>query len=115
MSAPKEEERKKQHTTRQKESWKRKLDELTAQEWEELRKWNDDWQRAYRERNLKRLDEQRNRFVEQQINGNVEWQRQHSTSIPVKPTVTDAQAVPNTNMVPHKEIEIDDNILVPSK
>ena len=29
--------------------------------------------------------------------------------------MTDAQAVPNTNMVPHKEIEIDDNISVPSK
>ena len=27
--------------------------------------------------------------------------------------MTDAQAVPNTNMVPHKEIEIDDNISVP--
>ena len=30
-----------------------------------------------------------------------------------KQTVTDAQEVPNTNMVPHKEIEIDNNILVP--
>ena len=29
--------------------------------------------------------------------------------------MTDAQVVPNTNMVPHKEIEIDDNISVPSK
>jgi len=38
MSAAKEEERKKQHIARQKESRKRKLDELTAQEREELRK-----------------------------------------------------------------------------
>jgi len=29
--------------------------------------------------------------------------------------VTDAQAIPNTNMVPHKEIEIDNNISVPSE
>ena len=29
--------------------------------------------------------------------------------------MTDAQAVPNTNMVPHKEIEIDKNIPVPSE
>ena len=27
--------------------------------------------------------------------------------------MTDAQVVPNTNMVPHKDIEIDNNILVP--
>ena len=88
---------------------------MTTQEREELRKWNVDQQRAYRERNLKWLDEQRNQFAEQQINQNVERQRQHSTSIPVKPIVIDAQAVPNTNMVPHKEIEIDDNISVPSE
>ena len=29
--------------------------------------------------------------------------------------MTDSQVIPNTNMVPHKEIEIDDNILVPSE
>ena len=29
--------------------------------------------------------------------------------------MTDAQAIPNTNMVPHKEIEIDDNISVTSE
>ena len=29
--------------------------------------------------------------------------------------MTDAQAIPNTNMVPHKEIEIDNNISVPSE
>ena len=64
---------------------------------------------------MKRLGEQRNKFTEQQINQNVERQRQHSTSIQVKPTAIDAQVVPNTNMVPHKEIEIDDNISVPSE
>ena len=61
------------------------------------------------------MDEQRNRFAEQQINQIVERQKQHSTSVPVKLTVIDAQAIPNTNMVPHKEIEIDDNISVPSE
>ena len=61
------------------------------------------------------MEEQRNRFEKRQINQTVEQQRQHSTSIPVKPTLTNAQAVPNTNMVPHKEIEIDDNISVPSE
>ena len=62
---------------------------------------------------MKRLDEQRNRFAEQQINQTGERQRQHSTSVPGKLTMRDAQVIPNTNMVPHKEIEIDDNISVP--
>ena len=64
---------------------------------------------------MKQLDEQGNKFTEQQKNQNVERQRQHSTSIQVKPTTTHAQVVPNTNMVPHKEIEIDNNISVPSE
>ena len=72
------------------------------------------------------MEEQRNQFVGQQRNLNVEYHRQYSTNIPVEQTVRDAQcvmvrdqhvddmvqfqAVPITNMVRDKEIEIDDNI-----
>ena len=50
---------------RQKKYRKTKLTELTAEEQEEQRKQNLDRQRAYRERKLKQLEEQRNQFVEQ--------------------------------------------------
>ena len=50
---------------RQKVYQKIKLDELTAEEWEEQRKRNADRQREYRERKLKQLEEARNQFAEQ--------------------------------------------------
>ena len=59
---------------------------MTTQEQEEQRKWNIDQQRAYRERKLKQLEEQRN------LNGDA----QHVTLI-------------------EWGVEIDDNISVPSK
>ena len=61
-----------------------KLDELTTQEWEQQRKWNVDRQKAYWERKLNQLEEQRN------ING-------------------DAQCV----TIGDQGVEMDDNISVP--
>ena len=69
------------------------MDELIVEEWEEQRKWNVDWKRAYRERNLKQLEESRNQFAQKQKNLNVERQRQNSTNILVEPTVEDVEHV----------------------
>ena len=53
MTTKEREEDLKQKTKQQKEYQKIKLEGLTVEEWEELRKWNVDWQRANRERNWK--------------------------------------------------------------
>ena len=95
------------------------MPELTAQEWEEQRKRNADWQREYRERRSKQLEEARNFFIEQQKNHNVEQEIKNSTNIPVEPTMEDAeclmvseqhvddmvqfQAGPITNMIPNSD------------
>ena len=81
---------------------------MTIEEREELRKRNVDQQRAYRERNLKQLEEQRNQFLEQQGNKKVGQQRQYSTNKPVEPTMGDYQHA----MVREQRV---DNISIPSE